>query len=146
VLPGPVDTPLFGHAANHTGRQLRAIPPASAPERVAAAVVRCARRPRPEVVVGATARAIVVARRVAPLTTDRLVATWSARLLLRHVDEPASDGSLFDAPADGQVYGGWRILGARRALGERFGKLLARRGAPPRRLARNRVGTAEGPE
>jgi short-subunit dehydrogenase len=45
VLPGPVDTPIFQRSANHTGRQLRAIPPAYAPERVAAAIVGCARRP-----------------------------------------------------------------------------------------------------
>ncbi|HET7517366.1 MAG TPA: SDR family NAD(P)-dependent oxidoreductase, partial [Actinomycetes bacterium] len=53
VMPGPVDTPMFQRAANHTGRQLRAIPPAYAPERVAAAIVGCARRPRRQTTAGA---------------------------------------------------------------------------------------------
>ncbi|GGN90685.1 hypothetical protein GCM10010112_76280 [Actinoplanes lobatus] len=30
VLPGPIDTPFFVRTANHTGRRLRAIPPAYA--------------------------------------------------------------------------------------------------------------------
>lgn len=45
VAPGPLDTPMFRTAANHSGFELRAVPPACAPERAAAAVVRCARRP-----------------------------------------------------------------------------------------------------
>jgi short-subunit dehydrogenase len=45
VVPGPIDTPIFSGAANHIGHELRAIPPAASPWRVAATVVRCARRP-----------------------------------------------------------------------------------------------------
>jgi len=45
VLPGPIDTPMFARAANHSGRPLRAIPPAFSPERVAATVIRSANGP-----------------------------------------------------------------------------------------------------
>ncbi len=66
VLPGGVDTPFFRHAANHTGRSVRALPPVVRPERVARAVVRAAEhRPR-RVVVGLFARFLVRAYAVAP--------------------------------------------------------------------------------
>src|SRR5262249_14929308 len=53
VAPAAVDTPLFDHAANYTGREIKAMPPVYSPYRVARAIVRCARSPRREVLVGA---------------------------------------------------------------------------------------------
>jgi NAD(P)-dependent dehydrogenase (short-subunit alcohol dehydrogenase family) len=130
VLPGPVDTPLFQRAANHTGRQLRAIPPAVSPERVAATVVRCVRRPRPEVPAGGSAWLIQIGRRFAPRTADRVVAAWSGRLITRGgVDAPATTGALFDVSTSGRVDGGWRRVAARRALGDWWGRTVARHGA-----------------
>ena len=52
ILPASVDTPIFRHTANYTGRGVRPIPPVSSPQRVAQAIVRCVAQPRPEVVVG----------------------------------------------------------------------------------------------
>ncbi len=40
ILPGAVDTPIYRHAANYMGRQIRPLPPVISPERVVAAVVR----------------------------------------------------------------------------------------------------------
>jgi short-subunit dehydrogenase len=108
VLPGPVDTPMFERAANHTGRRLRAIPPAVAPERAAAVVVACARRPRREAVVGWAGRGIVMGHRLAPRTTERAVAWASAALLTRPESAPPSDGALFSWDRPGRVRGGWR--------------------------------------
>ncbi|HZU85811.1 MAG TPA: SDR family oxidoreductase, partial [Polyangiaceae bacterium] len=45
VLPATIDTPLFEHAANYTGRALRAMPPIYPPERVARAIVELAEDP-----------------------------------------------------------------------------------------------------
>lgn len=42
VAPATVDTPLFDHASNYSGRTIKAMPPIYRPERVAAAIVRCA--------------------------------------------------------------------------------------------------------
>jgi NADP-dependent 3-hydroxy acid dehydrogenase YdfG len=127
VLPGPVDTPLFRRSANHTGRELRAIPPAAAPERLAAAIVSCARRPRRQVTATAVGHAALVSHRVAPRATEWLVARWSASTITRGTPADGTPGSLFEPPASGEVHGGYRRGRLRRALGERLGTALAER-------------------
>ncbi len=52
VNPGSVDTPIYRNAANYAGRVGRPPPPVDPPEKVAAAIVRCAERPRATVSVG----------------------------------------------------------------------------------------------
>jgi short-subunit dehydrogenase len=74
VLPGSIDTPLFQHGANYTGRAVKPLSPIVAPERVAAAIVSLARRPRREVVVGWWARLPRLARALSPTLHERLFA------------------------------------------------------------------------
>ena len=138
VLPGPVDTPMFEHAANHTGHELRAIPPAYAPERLAAAIVGCARRPRRQVTAGVASRVMLLGHRVAPRLTEWALGQYSQALLLRPAPAPADDGALHRPHDDGAVHGGWRLGATRRRLGEAWGRLLAARGARlgPRARAR----------
>src|SRR5690606_21511524 len=56
VLPATVDTPLFQHAANYTGRAVQAMPPVYAAERVARAIVDLVTSPEREVFVGNAGR------------------------------------------------------------------------------------------
>ncbi|MEU7556679.1 SDR family NAD(P)-dependent oxidoreductase, partial [Streptomyces sp. NPDC044571] len=74
VLPAGVDTPFFRHAANHTRRDLRALPPVATPERVARALTAVMRRPRPRTLVGPYARSLALAHAVAPGLTRRTIA------------------------------------------------------------------------
>ncbi|MEU6890295.1 SDR family NAD(P)-dependent oxidoreductase [Streptomyces sp. NPDC046557] len=74
VLPAGVDTPFFRHAANHTGRELRSLPPVATPERVARALVSAMRRPRPRLLVGPYARSLAAAHTLAPGPTRRALA------------------------------------------------------------------------
>jgi NAD(P)-dependent dehydrogenase (short-subunit alcohol dehydrogenase family) len=129
VQPGPVDTPLFRRSANHTGRELRAIPPAAAPERLAATIVACARRPRRHATSGVVGHLAVVAHRLAPRGTEWLVARWSAGTITRTVPATETSGALFAPPPTGSVHGGYRRGRLRRRLGERLGESLARRPA-----------------
>ena len=126
VVPGPVDTPLFRRSANHTGRRLRAIPPAAAPERVAATIVACARRPRRQATSGVLSHAALALHRVAPRSSEWLVARWSAATITGSAPAPESAGALF-APMPSQVHGGYRRGRLRRRLGERLGTWQARR-------------------
>lgn len=124
VLPSSVDSPIFTHAANHSGHELRAIPPAMSPWRVAAAIVRCTRRPRRVVTVGANARAMLIGDRLAPRLTSWMVARWSARLVVRARPAAPSSGNLHEPTPPATVLGGYRQLGWRRAIGDRIGHAL----------------------
>jgi NADP-dependent 3-hydroxy acid dehydrogenase YdfG len=125
VMPGPVDTPLFQQAANHTGRRLRAIPPTYAPERLAATIVACARRPRRQATTGVVSRLALGAHRVWPGGIEWLVARWSANWLTQPVATPDTSGSLFDPQPEGRVDGGHRRGRLRRRLGGGIGASLA---------------------
>lgn len=127
VLPGPMDTPMFDRAANHTGRRLRAVPPACAPERAAAAIVSCAHRPRRQVVVGAIGRLVLIGARVMPGFTERAVAVYSGRMLLHPSPEAETPGDLFASSGLHPVDGGWRRGAVRRRLGASLGRTVARR-------------------
>src|SRR5215218_3695804 len=60
ILPASIDTPLFQHAANFAGRPVKPLRPIIRAERVAAAIVRCAKRPRREAVVGFSGRQLIL--------------------------------------------------------------------------------------
>ncbi|HEU4461399.1 MAG TPA: SDR family NAD(P)-dependent oxidoreductase, partial [Solirubrobacterales bacterium] len=49
MAPQAVDTPIFDHAGNYTGRRVRPIPPVLDPEEVARGIELCAENPKREV-------------------------------------------------------------------------------------------------
>ena len=110
VLPGPIDTPIFSNAANHSGRRARALPPLYAPERVARIIVNQIRVPRREVVAGGVlGRAFLLLHKVLPGTAERVMAAEVDLFgLSRTETTPASSGNLYrPAPGPGRVDGGW---------------------------------------
>ncbi len=107
VLPATIDTPLFQHAANFTGRALRALPPVYAPERVAETILHLILRPQREATVGNTRR-IVALRRMAPRLAERVVAAKVDKQHFQDKPSPASAGNLFEPmPQFNDVHGGW---------------------------------------
>jgi short-subunit dehydrogenase len=109
VLPGAVDTPLFRSGANVTGHQVEPPGPPIDARRVAEAIVRCADRPRREVIVGASTRTGLVANRAAPALTERLFGHVVDRV--NFTSEPAArtDGNLFQPATTGaRIDDGWR--------------------------------------
>lgn len=109
VLPGAVDTPFYHSAANLTGHRLKPPAPAIDPQRVANAIVRCARRPRPEVIVGTSTRAGLVATRLLPRLTERIFSRTVSRVQFTGQPAGPSDGNLFEPAATGaRIEGGWR--------------------------------------
>jgi NAD(P)-dependent dehydrogenase (short-subunit alcohol dehydrogenase family) len=109
VLPATIDTPLFEHAANFTGRRAKAMPPVYSAERVARSIVDLIRVPRREVVVGPMGRNLVMQSKLAPGLTERLMARQVDKThLSRAKPAPAMHGNLFTpAPGTGSVSGGW---------------------------------------
>jgi short-subunit dehydrogenase len=112
VLPGPIDTPLFQTAGNHSGREVVPITPVIDAGRVADAIVDCARSPRREVVVGASSSGLMALTRLLPGSTERAVARQVRKDHFSDRLQPATNGNLFE-PADGPttVTGGWARSG-----------------------------------
>jgi NAD(P)-dependent dehydrogenase (short-subunit alcohol dehydrogenase family) len=105
VHPGTIGTPLFGHVANYTGREVRAMPPVLAVERAARAVVRLAEQPRRDAAVGLVARLTLLQGALLPGVTERMLARYAHRRhFAGHPAEPTR-GNLYDAlgpePSDG---------------------------------------------
>ena len=107
VLPGAIDTPIWQHAANHTGRSVTPPGPALPPTDVAAAIVRLATHPQREVVVGPDARAMIAAHAAAPDTFDQTSAKAAETALLHPWPTEPSTGNLFDSAGPSELTGGW---------------------------------------
>lgn len=122
VYPTFVDTPGIDHAGNYTGARLTLPPGALAPETVAKAVVRLAKRPRNTTVVGAPAAALKLGQLAVPNLSAAIMSgfmdTWSRKA-------PAGEdsaGALFDPPATASgPDGGRRRPDQRRKAGAAVG-------------------------
>lgn len=109
VLPAFIDTPLFQHAANYTGRALKPGRPVYSPDKVASALLRAVRSPRREIVVGLPARVAMASHAIAPDLTGKLLAKGVEYDHFADHPAPRTDGNAFQA-LDGyaSASGGWR--------------------------------------
>jgi short-subunit dehydrogenase len=127
VLPGPVDTPMFADAANHSGRRARAVPPALSPERVAAVVIRSVERPRRYRTTGAIGVVVMAGLRVAPRTTETLAARWAGRMITSGDRATDTAGALHHPRRRASASGGFRRGRVRRSIGDAVGRSMSRR-------------------
>ena len=117
VLPGSIDTPIFRHAANYTGREIRPVPPVASPERVARAIVRCAQHPRREVTVGQLHHVASWGHALVPRTYGELAPKAMRLVAIDEQPAPHDDGNVFaPQPHLDAVRGGWRNRPARAAV------------------------------
>jgi NAD(P)-dependent dehydrogenase (short-subunit alcohol dehydrogenase family) len=97
VAPSAVNTPIYYQAANYSGRGARPPIPVDPPEKVAAAIVRCADRPRDRVAVGLTSRVLVFGFRALPSLYDLLVGPLLRLGAMSSASVPATPGNV-EAP------------------------------------------------
>ena len=112
VFPSTIDTPIYQHAANFTGRRTQPLFPVSDPRRVARAIVRRAHRPRRATTVGLVQASMIPVRALAGGLYDAIITVMMRKVSLR--DEPAahSSGNLFEPqPELNAVSGGWQRSG-----------------------------------
>ncbi|UFS70136.1 SDR family NAD(P)-dependent oxidoreductase [Geomonas sp. RF6] len=102
-----IDTPLFGHAANYTGLEVRPLKPVLAAEAAARAVLRLIRHPRNSAYLGCRAPLLT---RIAmmPGIGEKIMATKVDREQLGPEQAATHDGNLYHPPDDNSVSGGWR--------------------------------------
>ncbi|GAA5208072.1 hypothetical protein GCM10025774_15690 [Microbacterium kyungheense] len=109
VLPATMDTPIYQHAANVTGRRVHPLPPVSSPERAARAIARAAHRPHRTALVGRTQAAVIPVHRLSRRLYDPLVGWLMDAVELRGSGVEPTTGTVFDAPRTaGRTSGGWR--------------------------------------
>lgn len=119
VSPAAIDTPLFHHAANYSGRRLKAISPTYEPEKVARAIRRQVERPRREVIVGGAGKLAAAQRRLSPALTDAAFSFLTKRDHFAEGEAPPSAGNLWEPVVEGTAAsGGWQTVprGARRIV------------------------------
>lgn len=108
VLPGSMDTPIFRHAANFTGREVRPVPPVSDVTRVALAVARLVEHPRKQVVVGYTHRLLSWGKAAFPRFYDNLTPPVMEAAGLQARAAPPDPGNVFEPQPDwNRMYGAW---------------------------------------
>ncbi len=109
ILPASVDTTIFRHAGNYSGRAAKPVPPIADPDRAVKAILRCIERPRREVTVGQFGHLEAVVQEVVSGPFNWLapyVMKWAA-----FGSEPAEPGpgNVFEPmPEWNRVGGGWR--------------------------------------
>ena len=108
VVPATVDTPLFQHAANYTGREIVAMRPIYDVDRVARAIVSLAERPRREAVIGAAPRLMTMFDRIVPWLFERVQRALVEADHLGRQAEMRSSGNLVGPRGPHAVDGGWR--------------------------------------
>ncbi len=110
VSPGSINTPIYFQAANYSGRVARPPWPVLAPERVGAAIVRLAGRPRGHVSVpvGPGNPFVIAGFRLLPLVYDRLVGPlFRLAALTRKRSAPTTGNVHQPLPARERVHGHW---------------------------------------
>ena len=110
VMPATIDTPLFQHAANYTGRAVKALPPVYDVEQAVKTFVSLLEHPQREVFVGSAGRMITAMHTLAPGATEKTFAQQVDKGHLAHDQPvPASTGNLFEPVQEGRgATGGWK--------------------------------------
>jgi NAD(P)-dependent dehydrogenase (short-subunit alcohol dehydrogenase family) len=109
ILPSAIDTPLFASAANYTGRAAKPLGPVYDPEQVADAILRVARRPVRELVVGTSGWILAMAHTLSPALTERLMARQVETDHFQDRPEQPTAGNLFEPRRGGAtIGGGWK--------------------------------------
>jgi len=100
---------LFQHAANFSGKKVKALNPVYDPAEVAEHIVELAVNPKREIIVGRAATVISTSHSIAPAASERLFAEQVKRDHFEDKPSNPTRGNLFHPQGPlGQGYGGWR--------------------------------------
>lgn len=101
VLPASIDTPIFQHAANYSGRQTKPMTPVYPPRQVAEAIVGLVERPQREIIVGQAAYLQVLEKTLAPEIYERMMARQVDQDHFQdHKPAPRTDGNVMEPMLD----------------------------------------------
>ena len=107
MVPQAVDTPIFEHAGNYTGRQVRPIPPVLDVEEVARGIELCAENPKRQVNYGQAGWALEVLYALAPPLYRRLAHPAFVRGTWGQVPADPAPGNVLRSRGPHRAAGGW---------------------------------------
>jgi short-subunit dehydrogenase len=109
AMPASVDTNLFQNAANYTNREIQALEPVYDPAYVAKQIVKLAKRPKREIIIGPAGKMMAFEHYAMPNLYEKLVSKFIARNhISKHLTEDTT-GNLYEPVQDNTgMYGGWR--------------------------------------
>ena len=109
VLPATIDTPIFRHAVNRSGRRLRALPPVYPVSTASKAIVKAAVKHPQELHAGSAAKGFVPMHRAAPRITEAELAMITKGAQFAHARAEGTSGNVFEPfpDEDASVGGGW---------------------------------------
>lgn len=107
VMPATVDTPVYQHAANRTGKRVIAMQPVYPVETVVSAIKDLIERPRNEVVVGSAAKGALLLYRLSPKVGERVMSWYVSRQNYEDSETPPHTGNIFSSVSQGHITGGW---------------------------------------
>jgi NAD(P)-dependent dehydrogenase (short-subunit alcohol dehydrogenase family) len=125
VLPASIDTPLFQHAGNYTGRAVKPMRPVYDADEVAAAIVKLAGKPKREVLVGRAGRLMSWQHTLVPGLAERTVARQVDKDHFEDAPAAPTAGNLFEPSGADAVSGGWRARSERRRRGAALAAVVA---------------------
>jgi NADP-dependent 3-hydroxy acid dehydrogenase YdfG len=103
-----VDTPLFQHSANYTGKRIKAMKPVYSVERAAMAIVKSAKRPKRQRFVGAAPRMMTFMQRFMPWLYERMQPKMVAKGHLEQESAPSGPGNMEKPLPPHSDDGGWK--------------------------------------
>ncbi len=123
VMPASVDTNLFQNAANYTNREVVALEPVYDPVTVAKQIVKLAKCPRREIIIGSAGKMMVAKHTKRPLLYEKIVSKFAAKNNFSDNSVENTTGNLYEPIAEHTgVHGGWRD---RRMSGSTFNAIVS---------------------
>jgi NAD(P)-dependent dehydrogenase (short-subunit alcohol dehydrogenase family) len=109
VLPASIDTPIFQHAANFTGRAIKPLEPIYDADKVAGAILEAARTGKREVYAGAPAKLGASLHNVVPQLYEPMMARNVDNDHFQDRYDDPTTGNLFEPmPEHAGASGGWK--------------------------------------
>jgi short-subunit dehydrogenase len=109
VMPASVDTNFFQNTANYTNREVQAIEPVYDPAYVAKHIVKLARHPKREVIIGPAGKMLAKERAWFPKLYEKTVSRFVDANHLGKSPSADTKGNLYEpVKSNTGIYGGWR--------------------------------------
>jgi NAD(P)-dependent dehydrogenase (short-subunit alcohol dehydrogenase family) len=108
LFPPAIDTPIYQHAGNTTGREVGPPPPVYRAQAAADAIVALAQRPKPRKAVGMAGVMIAALERLSPAIAARLMNWLTRSFSIGTALAPRTLGNAFEPEGPHAVSGGWR--------------------------------------